>query len=134
MIEKPTRSSRAGLSWRKSGFGEMQKMLQAQAHPTPGMWFVRAGMALSPQNSGPWKGTEQNQPHHPLGREGSRISKTLGFQGILTSMVDMSLPGELIYPCQVSTFSMEGLGHAKGLSNLPKVARVAEKSKNPVGS
>lgn len=40
-------------------------MLQVQAGPTPGLWFVRAWVALSPQNLGPWKGTEQNQPQHP---------------------------------------------------------------------
>lgn len=104
MIEKPTHSSRAGLSWKKSGFGEMQKTLRVQAGPTPGLGFVRAGVALSPQNSGPWKGTKQNQPQHPLGRQGSWISKILGFQGILTYMAAMGFPGEFIYPCQVSTF------------------------------
>lgn len=100
MIEKPTRSSRAGLSWKKSGFGEMQKMPQVQAGPTPGLWFVRAEVALSPQNSGPWKGTEQNQPQHPLGREGSWISKILGFQGILTS-----LAAKFPWVCQGNLFT-----------------------------
>lgn len=104
MIEKPTHSSRAGLSCKKADFGEMQKMLQFQSGPTPGLWFVRARVALSPQNSGPWKGTGQNQPQHPLEREGSWISKILGFQGILTSMAAMGLPRECIYPYQISTF------------------------------
>lgn len=52
MIEKPTHSSRAGLSWKKSGFGEMQKMLQVQVGSAHGLWFVRALVTLSPQNSG----------------------------------------------------------------------------------
>lgn len=60
MIEKPTRSSRAGWSCKKAGFGEMRNVLQVQAGPIPGLWFVRAGGALNPQNSGPWKGTGQN--------------------------------------------------------------------------
>lgn len=49
MIEKPTHSSRAGLSCKKADFGEMQKMLQFQAGLTPGLWFVSARVALSPK-------------------------------------------------------------------------------------